>query len=206
VRAREGLACAVLVAVIALFAPQTARAATKQSYSPASGFRKARHHKSITVWKPEAWGLRLNAALRAWNRQAGWSLFERARNSDRADVELLPLAQTDLSWDSTACSDRDGAFDLKAAYDRCTVYLGRHGPSKEAVLTLEHELGHTLGFVDHVNASLYQSFKDSGLHPLVCDDPSHPADSPYDGIMSYCQFHVGVNVWDSRLLELKGYT
>ncbi len=180
---------AVVVALSVLLAVwMLSGVAAADVYSGRAGFADAKVSAgapaAIRVWKPAAWSIRLSAAIRGWNRQAGRTLFERTRSEARADVILSDGA--DVGW-AAACYDAAGIYDMEAAYDRCTIFVPFHGDTDTATWSLIHEMGHTLGFVDHVHASLYARFVREDLDPRVCDDPSHPAYSPYQGIMSECR-------------------
>ena len=157
-------------------------------YTRRAGFAKAKlsadSPTSIAVWKPPRWTVSLNAAIRGWNHQASRRLFVRVWKKTEADVVLAD--GKDVGW-AAACYDSSGAFDMFRAYARCTVYLPYHGDTPATTWALVHEMGHTLGFVDHVHAYEYRRYVKANLDPRVCDDPSHPAYSPYNGIMSDCQ-------------------
>lgn len=51
-----------------------------------------------------------------------------------------------------------------------------------------HEIGHCLGFADHLWAAQYDSQEPN--NPKVCDDPDHAAYSPYAGIEAHCGGHT----------------
>jgi hypothetical protein len=195
----------VAVAVISLAVGAGMSAARANVYSKRSGFADAKlsapDPRAITVWKPSRWGIRLGAAIERWNEQAGRTLFERVHDEAAADVDLQDGAG--IGW-ATACVNADGVFDVDDAYAHCTIYAPVHGSSTSNTWSLIHEMGHTLGFADHVHEAEYQSFLDAGLDPRVCDDPASPAYSPYDGIMSYCQ-NAPAFRGDAKALIRAGY-
>jgi hypothetical protein len=118
--------------------------------------------------------------------------------SDHPD---LPVAQVVSDWNTTAgfqlltLVPEDGQIEVRwsehahsyaapnpwggAHPVRCVAAVS-HGHAHIADRVLAHEVGHCLGWADHVLASQHHS------GARVCDDPSHPAFSPYAGIMSYC--------------------
>jgi hypothetical protein len=157
-------------------------------YSRRAGFAKAKLSAdtpaSIAIWKPARWKVSLNTAIRGWNGQARRRLFVRVWK--RADADVVLADGSDVGW-AAACYDSAGAFDMYRRYARCTVYLPYHGDTPATTWALVHEVGHTLGFVDHVHAYEYRRYVKANLDPRVCDDPSHRAYSPYNGIMSDCQ-------------------
>jgi hypothetical protein len=177
----------LVVALVLLVAIAPSALAT-DLYSRRAGFAKAKLSAetptAVAIWKPARWKVSLNAAIRGWNRQARRQLFVRAWKKGDADVVLAD--GTDVGW-AAACYDSTGAFDMYRRYARCTVFLPYHGDTPGTTWTLVHEMGHTLGFVDHVHASEYRRYVRLNLDPRVCDDPSHRAYSPYDGIMADCQ-------------------
>jgi hypothetical protein len=185
-RCRRGIAVVVIASAASSIAGSPlAHAAT---YSPRAGFADAKlsaaSPQPITVWKPPRWKIRLAAAIAAWNAQAGRTLFERVRSSDTADVDLVDGAG--IGW-AVACVDATGTFDMYDAYAHCAIYLPVHGASTANLWSLVHEMGHTLGFVDHVHVTEYARYVRWALDPRVCDDPTNVAYSPYEGIMSDCQ-------------------
>lgn len=178
---------AVVAGACTIVLAHAGTAAAADLYSRRAGFAQARlsadSPTAIRVWKPAAWAIGLNTAIGAWNRQAGRTLFERTRSQQDADVVLLDGES--VGW-ATACYAGDGTYDMEAAYARCSIFVPFHGDTVSTTWTLIHELGHTLGFVDHVRADEYRRYVRWDLDPRVCDDPSHPAYSRYRGIMSDC--------------------
>lgn len=69
----------------------------------------------------------------------------------------------------------------------CTVH---HGDADPDVALLIHELGHCLGFADSLTVDAYADPRHTHQGMRVCDDPDHPAYSPYAGIMSYCTYQL----------------
>lgn len=148
------------------------------------------------------------AAYGRWNTAAGWELFRWVGRSP-AQVRLAPdlPEATTVAW---AWVERDlypNGFVLA-----CTVhYKPSVGPSM-AVDGLAHEIGHCLGFTDHLN---YLGDTDGAgprpapdaTHPQ-CVSPSAPHYSAYTGIMSYCSWMVPSLHWgvhDRATLRFHGY-
>jgi hypothetical protein len=188
--AARGAALALVAACAISGGGGPARAAA--TYSRVAGFAQAKLSASsprpIAVWKPARWHIRLGEAIDMWNGQARRTLFVRVWDASRADVVLQD--GTGIGW-AAACYDASGTYDMEAAYSRCTIFVPYHGATRSTTWTLVHEMGHTLGFVDHVVAADYDRYVRWNLDPRVCDDPSHPAYSPYNGIMSECEAHDG---------------
>jgi hypothetical protein len=182
---RTATAATALVIACAVSGPGVARANT---YSRAAGFAQAKLSAAspspIAVWKPPRWHIRLKEAIDLWNAQANRALFVRVWDASRADVVLQD--GTGVGW-AAACYDADGTYDMQAAYARCTIFVPYHGATSSSTWSLVHEMGHTLGFADHVVAAEYDRYVRWNLDPRVCDDRDHPAYSPYDGIMSECE-------------------
>ncbi len=187
----------VLGVVLAIVAGVAIGARAAARYSRDAGLPRGR---TLSIWMPSAWDLPLGSVLGGWNEAAGHRLFERSDSKAAADVGLAPSD----AGSYTVCLGADGSYDLRQPYASCTVYLAYHGRSRATVITAQHELGHTLGFVDHVESWRYADF--AGLSPRVCDDPENPAYSPYRGVMSFCtEFETGISRADARSLERAGY-
>jgi hypothetical protein len=200
------VAAVALAATVVVLGPAGSAAANPNVYSNRAGFAHAKlsapDPSPILVWKPPDWAIRLNAAVRRWDEQAGRRLF--ARTADRSAAEVVLTDGAGVGW-AVACYDAAGAYGMRAAYARCLVFVAYTGATRSTTWTLVHELGHTLGFVDHVPAADYRRYVRWGLDPRVCDDPTHPAYSRYDGIMSACQGTRDSFRGDAAALVRAGY-
>lgn len=130
-------------------------------------------------------------AMEAWNEAAGVTLFVLASEYTRIDV-IIGNGVGHHAWMSP--------HPNAGPYTRCDISV----TPLALVSTYTHELGHCLGLADSVHLSQWEHL---GIYPgmTVCDDPTHPNYSPYDGIMSYCgKRHI--NAGDIAALELLGYT
>lgn len=87
------------------------------------------------------------------------------------------------------------------AYDRCIIWS-----ASSFTPTLRHELGHALGLADHIQV-VYAG--GPYVNPRLCDAPSLPEFSPYEGVMSYCAWDAGYRGWfgasDREMLADVGY-
>ena len=165
-RGQRHVSGVVIVAMAAFVVVLGMPAARANVYSKRAGFADAKlaapDPRPITLWKPSSWGIRLSAAIERWNAQAGRTLFERVRDEAAADIDLQDGA--DIGW-ATACVNADGVFDVDDAYAHCTIYAPVHGSSTSNTGSLIHEMGHTLGFADHVHADEYRRYARAGLDP-----------------------------------------
>lgn len=162
-------------------------------FGQGAGWEKARTEprSSILVWADPGLHIDLPAVIEPWNRLAGWELFDVVRSPTRADVLFRPSAET---W--VQCDPSYGE-----AYTRCVVWS-----ATSSTTTHRHEIGHALGFADHVEAGVYG--EGGHVNPAVCDDAAHPAYSGYVGVVSYCDWTSG-HAWfgpeDRRMLAMAGY-
>lgn len=124
-------------------------------------------------------------AADVWNRLAGRQLFTVVEAVDTETDVFVSYTSTGVSAADPRWTDEDGRL-------HCSVSLAHGGTN-----TLVHELGHCLGFADHLYGWQYERQKGNG--PAVCDDPDHPAFSNYEGIMSYCHTHIGLSDEDITL-------
>jgi hypothetical protein len=190
------VSAAALVALLTL-----ASAAGHHRYGPDAGFPAARaQEQPIKLWRPAAWNLKLAAAKNAWNDLAGWSLFVIVQSEAKADVVFAD----DAIGNYTVCLDDTGTFNVLGPYVSCVVNLSTHTGSDGNTRLTEHELGHVLGFAHHTVAANYQREVDLGWNPRVCDDTSHPAWSPYVGVMWVCGLQV-LTLDDRAGLDAAGY-
>ncbi len=175
--------------------------AAAHSISPEAGFDKARQNpqESIRVWKdPEKLKkLRLFKAIKPWNEIAGWDLFKIVNFEKNADVKLVLTENT--GW-QTECSPSP-----QDSYTSCIIRV----PNPLTFRTVQHELGHTLGFADHIKHYDLATYP-AGLNPRVCDDVNSPLYSPHErkGIMSSCGSSADSLAFgkdDIRLLSKAGY-
>ncbi len=171
--------------------------AAAHSISPEAGFDKARQgqQESIRVWKDPVTlkKFRLYDAIHPWNEMAGWDLFKIVKLERNADVKFVLTVHTE--W-QTECSPSP-----QDSYTTCTIDV----TNPLSLSSGQHELGHTLGYADHVtdyNIATYPA----GLNPRVCDNPHSPLYSQYKGVMSYCTIPKD---WfgrdDKNLLKKAGY-
>ncbi len=116
-------------------------------FGPHSGFAKARHGHSITVWWPKHWDLRARAAMRGWDERAGWKLYVSAGSKNSADVVIGDPEANDYPQGTYAVPiNKDGQFSTTDPYVHCLVMTEYHGDSDYARRVASHELGHCLGF------------------------------------------------------------
>ncbi|MBI4064591.1 MAG: hypothetical protein HY401_09885 [Elusimicrobia bacterium] len=146
-----------------------------------AGFLKAKTapRQSVTIWIDPGVGTDLTAAINAWNALAGWELFRQTRDQGAADVKVYATGNISLAKHGTAYIWPS----LTEPYYSCRIYL--YGAYEET-MTLQHELGHCLGFADHVTPWYLESNPKKAGVVKVCDQANHPQYSPYKGIMSYC--------------------
>lgn len=153
---------------------------------------QAQPRTSVRVWAQPSLGIDLGAVIRPWNRLAGWNLFRVVGVAKRADVLFRPSNST---W--VRCGP-----SYTEAYQRCVIWSATS--SKKI---LRHELGHALGFADHVQAAVYA--RGGHVNPKVCDDPADSSYSRYSGVMSYCSWNSVHQAWfgrgDERMLTRAGY-
>lgn len=186
-------AAALVLALAVAIGPLAASASAHHRFGPRAGWRKAAEgRRSITVWAVPRLRVPVGKVIAPWNRLAGWKLLRRAALRRRADVLVRPSGT--VSW--TSCSP-----SYTRAFRRCTVWA-----ASTPVPTLRHELGHTLGFADHVDRARWAL----GIHenPRLCDAPRHRAFSRYRGAMSYCDWSrtaVWFRAADRRMLARAGY-
>ena len=192
---RSALVVLVAVALLLVAAPVSPAAASHR-FGDAAGWLKAtgQSSSSIRIWSQKGLGVDVGASIEPWNWLAGWRLFRRVGSRERADVVFLP-SPTSESWTECPPSYVD-PFHL------CIVWI-----SDPSVEMSRHELGHTLGFADHIPQGEYALGRH--MNARVCDASQHPEFSGYHGVMSYCDWMEGYRGWfgakDQRMLARAGY-
>lgn len=139
------------------------------------GFEKAKGEKKnpIAIWKSPYLKIELMGAITPWNNLAGWTLFYESFHEAQADIRLVPSERTIVIAHPS----------YTEPFTSCIVYVSAKHDNRHSIT---HELGHCLGFADHVTKEL---FNDPKLcNPRVCDRTSHHAYHPYSGVMSYCDW------------------
>jgi hypothetical protein len=185
------VALSVLLTVVPL-----SHASASHLFAGAAGWSKARgsSSRSIRVWSEPSLGVNVKASIAPWNWMAGWRLFRQARSRQSADVLFLP-SPTAVNW--TECPPT--YFE---PFHLCTIWI--EDPSIEMS---RHELGHALGFADHIDAARYEEGKH--VRARVCDRPDHAQFSSYHGVMSYCDWSDDLRGWfgprDQKMMARAGY-
>lgn len=181
----------IIIALVATISIIGAVHADHQFEPGVSGFAKAQlpNRQSITVCNESAYALDLPAIIAPWNRIAGWQLFAIACPGD------ITFVTSGSTWVQPYPTYRE-------PYTSCTIYVSF---SYATTYWMRHEIGHCLGFADHIYASLLSN--PNYINPRVCDDPAHPLFSSYRGVMSYCASFLW---WfyrdDCRMLQDAGYS
>lgn len=162
-----------------------------------SGFDKARNGQTLQVYS-EVVGLKTADVIAPWNNlatNAGRTtpLFKTTTNSLSADIKFVNDAST---WVQVyPCSDYNCNYTLCVVHSNTT-----------STHTMRHEIGHCLGFGDHITASTNPA---SYINPKICDDPNNPNYSSYHGVMSYCDWNYELLRWfkndDRQMLINRGY-
>jgi len=184
------LALLVLLAVVPL-----SSASASHIFGGTAGWEKASSsRRPVLVWSKRSLGVDVGGSIAPWNWLAGWRLFRQARNRRSADV-VFRLSKSPQTW--TECPPT-----YMEPFHLCIVWV-----ADPAIEMTRHELGHTLGFADHIPADDYAE----GIHvsPRVCDASGHPEFSAYHGVMSYCDWRDGYRGWfgpkDRAMLKRAGY-
>lgn len=167
-------------------------AAASHLFGPDSGWEKARGgDEAIRVWAQPRLKVRIRQVIGPWNRLAGRKLFKAVAAWRRADVLFRPAETT---WVQCLPS-------YQVAYERCIIWS-----DTSFTPTLRHELGHALGLADHIQVVYAEG---PYVNPRICDQPSAPEFSPYEGVMSYCSWDDGYRGWygaaDRKMLAEGGY-
>ena len=161
-------------------------------FGPEAGWDKARGGpEAVRVWADPSLKVRIRHVIGPWNRLAGRRLFRAVPAAGRADVVFRPARTT---WVQCLPS-------YEESYDRCIIWSATSFTS-----TLRHELGHTLGLADHIQVIFAEA---PYINPRLCDAPSLPEFSLYEGVMSYCAWDDGFRGWfgatDLKMLVDAGY-
>lgn len=128
---------------------------------------------------------------------AGWQLFKQVQSETGADVVFKPDSSTWVEAKPT----------YRQPYTLCIIHS-----SGNSTHMYRHEIGHCLGFSDHIWKSLLSDprYNNPDLYGQIkiCDDPRHPQYSPYSGVMSYCDWNYewrwfGIN--DRNMMAAAGY-
>lgn len=145
-------------------------------FNTSSGFAKARHQKeSIRVCAPAV--IDGPAVIAPWNRLAGWQLF--ALSCEHPDVTYVGDRVT---WVETT---------YRQSFTHCRIHY-----ASPMTKVHQHEIGHCLGFADHVAPGGDDS---RWVNAQQC--------AGYRGVMSYCDWNG--QAWfgddDRAMLILAGY-
>lgn len=142
-------------------------------FNPSSGFNKARQEgrNSITIWKDQQLSVNLLLCITPWNNLAGWGLFRIVSFPSSVDVRLQSSHRTIV-----LCGP-----SYTEPFEVCIIHTS---PEHDNTHSITHELGHCLGFADHLTAAAYGQDPEL-VNPGVHDDPSHHAYQEYHGVMCY---------------------
>jgi hypothetical protein len=184
----------VAVGAALLTLPVTAASASHR-FGEASGWVEATGdaRESISVWSKKSTRIDVGDAIAPWNWLAGWELFSQTKSRGKADI-VFRAAKGKHTW--TECPPA-----YEQPFHLCIIWV-----EDTSLPMARHELGHTLGFADHVDASTFAE----GRHfaAMVCDEPGHARFSDYNGVMSYCDYESGRGWFgpkDRLMLERAGY-
>jgi hypothetical protein len=189
-------AAVVLVALsVLLTGVPLSLASASHIFGGAAGWEKASSsRRPVLVWGKRNLGVDVRGSIAPWNWLAGWQLFRQARNRRSADV-VFRLSKSPQTW--TECPP-----SYMEPFHLCIVWV-----ADPAIQMTRHELGHTLGFADHIPAAVHA--EDTHVSAKVCDISDHPQFSAYHGVMSYCDWRDGERGWfgpkDSAMLKRAGY-
>lgn len=112
-------------------------------------------------------GIDVAEVIRPWNEMAGRELLRAVPPGTRADIKWSPGEATWVRW----------YYAGRKMYD-CRIYY-----SHRTTYVMQHEMGHCLGFYDHVK------IPDPWNRPWrQCNRPDLPRYSAYRGSMAYCGF------------------
>lgn len=147
------------VSVLLAFSLRPGPAAADHLFSVASGFEQARNgRESLRVCAPA--DIDSEGVIAPWNGLAGWELF--VLSCDAPDITFSPAAAT---WVEA---------DYERPFTRCRIHY-----STASTMIQRHEIGHCLGFADHVRP--WEQGPDKWVGEKPCGD--------YAGVMSYCTWN-----------------
>lgn len=109
-------------------------------YSRRAGFHP--RDRTLRVWAPPEWDLRLEDVVGGWNHVCGRRLFEVVRSEARPEITLHDTNDGEY----TIMLGADGQFTRTDPYVRCEVHTTYTRGNKYDVIVAAHELGHCLGF------------------------------------------------------------
>ena len=177
--ARLITATAVTVAGLALSA---APASAHHTFSAEAGF-----DRTSTIRVARTPGIDVAAVIAPWNRIAGRALFAVVDSNAQITFKRGPVT---FVQPSPSYTNR---------YTSCTVNYSETTP-----FTLSHELGHCLGFSDHIDAASHNAHY---VNAAICDVVGNAFYSSYKGVMSYCSWTSGAAFGreDRAMLEKAGY-
>lgn len=181
-----------------------------QLHSSTSGWYQARVLKE-PIWIANVPGSFPDTEVYgAWNTAAGWQLI-RPTSTLSGWISFKTQTVSAQTW-TVRQSVENGNW-----YYSCTIYYpwSTVYDTNQFILTMRHEVGHCLGFSDHIdvystsNCDTANPPRCAGPTQPQCNQPSQPYYSAYKGIMSYCskQNYIGLPLPpdDVYSLALYGY-
>ena len=194
-RAIRRSAVVVVALSLLLTAMPLSRGSASHIFGGSAGWEKASSsRRPILVWSKKNLGVDVRGSIEPWNWLAGWQLFRQAGKRRSADV-VFRRSKSPQTW--TECPP-----SYMEPFHLCIVWV-----ADTSIEMTRHELGHTLGFADHIPAADHAE----GMHmsARVCDASDHPKFSAYHGVMSYCDWRNGFRGWfgpkDRAMLKRAGY-
>ena len=184
--------------------------------SSTSGFynaRAARPRTAITVGNiptliPSVAGYTNAQVIFPWNYTAGWPMFK-LTNSNYIG-QILWKADLAASAPRSAWVQRIDGPGAGNWYSSCVIH---YKPGTLTFIIAKHEIGHCLGFNDHIQILLTTGCTSDGRQCAgptqpQCNAPTRPYYSNYTGEFSYCTFynaslHFGAH--DRASLYVAGY-
>lgn len=155
-------------------------------FDPDSGFEKARSGR-VSIRTCDGTGVAgVEDLVSPWNLLAGWELFVITCDSPDVTFREAPATWVEANYLSP--------------FSHCTIHAAEFDTN-----LLRHELGHCLGFADHVRA---EELAPQLINAAICDDPSTPHYLSYRGIMSYCDWDPASRWFgddDRQMLIVAGY-
>lgn len=176
--------------LVLLFLFSGSSAEADHLFGGSSGFDRG---AVVRVWAADNTRVEVNRVVAPWNTLAGYELLKKVNLESNADVKFK---RDTVTWVQ--------AFpDYLSPFTRAVVWVSSADVGDTH--TMRHEIGHALGFADHVTRSQLSG----RVNPKVCDDPSHKLYSMYSGVMSYCSWadEAGwFGAGDRAMLVAAGYT